>query len=422
MEDHNRVDGPTRPGHGPRSQDSSASGRQWLALVSFALGGFAIGCSEFAAMGLLPQVAMDADPTQWAEAPTRAVADVSVFVWGYALGVVLGAPVFGPLSRRFGERRFIVGALTAMAAMTLITALVPWFPAVTAGRILSGLPHAAFFGVTALVAARMLGARNAARGVAVVLGGLTLANLIGAPLGTWVGQQVGWRSVYLTIAIIFAMAAAGSFHSLPRRTSHPSPGSTASAMRALLNGGLWTSIGVWALVMAGLFTVVTFTAPISTGSGVRPEHVAFVVAATGLGMVLGNHIGGRVADRSDRDATILLFGSTILGLAAFTIAPLALAAVYIGFGLLGVALGASAPFIQARLADATPSHPEVGSSMNSLCANLGSVVGGLAGSFTIVHAVDVRMPALVAVALVALGALGVVLTSARERSRARGNS
>lgn len=349
--------------------------RRWVALGALSLGGFAIGCSEFVAMGLLPEVAHEA---------RRAVADTSVFAWGYALGVVIGAPLLGILSSRFARGRFLAASLVAMSVLTAATAVAPGFPAIIGARILAGVPHAAFFGVGAIVAAGLLGERHASRGVAVVLGGLTVANIVGTPVGAWLGQSLGWRPVYLGIATVFALAAAGTAWSLQgsRRPRHAPD--LRGSVRALMGGRLWRTIGVYGLVNAGLFAVVTFTAPIVTEvAHLSARGIPMVLAVSGVGMTIGNYAGGALADRNRLAAVVVAGGAAGGSFAALAVAGLWGPAVFVGFFLAAYALGAVTPFVQVDLMHAAPTHPQLGSSMNSLCANAGSVTGAVCASLAI---------------------------------------
>jgi MFS transporter, DHA1 family, inner membrane transport protein len=397
----------------------AGGGRRALALGSLALGGFAIGCSEFVAMGVLPQVAAELAPAG-ADTAQDAVARVSMFVWGYALGVVLGAPVLGSLSSRFRRGRFVTMSLLAMAVLTLATSLVPGFGAVVTFRILSGIPHAAYFGVAAIVAAGLLGERHAARGVAVVIGGLTIANVLGVPAGTWLGQAVGWRMGYALIAALFALAAVGAALALWRAPERSVAVTLRSSLRALASGALWRTIAVYALVNAGLFAVLTFAAPVVTGFAAMPAGLLPVVlAVSGVGMTIGNYAGAAVADRSRRAASLLTLGSAALGFAIIGTAGAWPPAVFLGFAVSGFTLGCVTPFIQVGLMRAVPSHPQLGSSMNSLCANAGSVIGGIVGSGAILLTGAPGAPVLAGALLTALGYAGAALLARRRPVHSR---
>jgi DHA1 family inner membrane transport protein len=394
--------------------------RRWFALGFLALGGFAIGANEFVAMGVLPRVADDLLSAATALNPAATVAEASVFVWGYALGVVIGAPVFGAYSTRFRQKSFLLVSLGLMAALTLATALAPGLPAVAALRILTGLPHGAYFGVAAIVAAGLMGERHEARGVAVVLGGLTIANLVGTPAGTWLGQVLGWRWSYAAIAVLFAVAVCGAAVALPRSAA-PTPAE--HALGSLWHPRVWTAVGGYAVLNGSLFAALTFTAPIATSfAGVDPVLVILVVALTGLGMTIGNYVGGWLADRGPRAAMCTTLVAATLGfvfLGASVVAPPVL---FAGFALLGVALGCVAPYVQVRLMRAVPRNPQLGASMNSLTANLGSVVGGVLASIAVAGQGSYGAAIVVgATMLVTGGAASIALARADARRAGRGS-
>ncbi len=382
--------------------------RRALALGFLALGGFAIGSSEFVAMGVLSDIAADLVGGAGEGISEAQVARASVFVWGYALGVVIGAPVFGALSVRFRQKGFLLVSLALMSGLTLATALAPGLAAVATLRIAAGLPHGAYFGVAAIVAARLMGSRHEARGVAMVLGGLTIANLVGAPAGTWLGQSVGWRWSYAVIALLFLVSVAGAAVSLPRS---PAPVAASHGLGALRHPPVWTAIGGYALLNGAVFAALTFTAPIATDVGGLPSSfIVPLVALTGLGMTAGNYLGGWLADRSPRAAMRATLAMAAAGIGLLVMAGTAQIALFAGFGLLGASLGCVAPFVQVRLMRAVPANPQLGASLNSLTANLGSVVGGVLASLAVAqHGSYAAAIVVAAVLLVGGGAASIVL-------------
>jgi DHA1 family inner membrane transport protein len=164
-----------------------------LALLALALGGFAIGCTEFVAMGLLPNIAQQLIPTVYAVSPEQANAQAGLLVSAYAAGVVVGAPTIAALAARFPRKTLLLWLLVAFTVLTVASAVLPSFGLVLAARFLAGLPHGAYFGVAALVAASLMGPNTRGRGIALVLGGLTVANVLGVPAITLLGQAAGWR-------------------------------------------------------------------------------------------------------------------------------------------------------------------------------------------------------------------------------------
>src|ERR671910_3036592 len=176
------------------------------ALLSLAIGSFGIGMTEFVVMGLLPNIAQDLLPASWAANPDDAIAQAGWLITLYALGVVVGAPTIAGSVARFPRHRVMIGLALALTLFNALTFVLPSFELVAASRFLAGLPHGAYFGIGALVAADVLGPGQRAKGVAFVLTGLTVANVVGVPLGTYMGQQLGWRAAFMVVTAIFAVA------------------------------------------------------------------------------------------------------------------------------------------------------------------------------------------------------------------------
>lgn len=336
-------------------------------------------------MGVLPEIAREMDPVVAAVNPEVAAGHASIFVWGYALGVVIGAPIFAMLSLRVRQKTYLVIALAVMAALTIATALASPFSLIIAFRIAAALPHGAYFGVGAVVAARLLGRAHQARGVAIVLGGLTVANLIGSPVGTWLAQTLSWRVSYVIVGGVFAIAAAGVVAVMRFDGPRPAPHGAARSSRSMWRISVWRSIGGYAVLNASFFAVLTFAAPILTDMArFSASMVVALMVTVGAGMTVGNYLGGIVADRTGEAALWSTIAVAGLGFVALWVGMLIPGLVFVGFALCGYALGAVSPYIQTRLAHATPDNPQLGSSLNSLCGNAGSVVGGLVGSAAVV--------------------------------------
>src|SRR6187455_2830179 len=177
------------------------------ALLSLTIGSFGIGMTEFVVMGLLPNIAVGMLPTTWATSQGDAIAQTGWLITFYALGVVVGAPTIAGSVAKYPRHRVMLGLALALTVFNALTFVLPTFELVAVSRFLAGLPHGAYFGIGALVAADVLGPGKRAKGVAFVLTGLTIANVVGVPLGTYLGQQVGWRSAFIIVATIFALAA-----------------------------------------------------------------------------------------------------------------------------------------------------------------------------------------------------------------------
>ncbi len=242
----------------PTAHDHGLSrARVRLALLALALGGFAIGCTEFVAMGLLPNIARQLIPTVYAVSPSGANAQAGLLVSAYAAGCRRRCADYrGPVGAFRRARRCCCGCWSRSRVATVASAVLPTFGLVLAARFLAGLPHGAYFGVAALVAASLMGPGNRGRGIAFVLGGLTVANIIGVPAITLLGQAAGWRVAYLAVAAIFALTFVAVLVVVPKQ-----PGDPAATVRRELSifarPQVWFALGIGAIGFGGFFAVYT---------------------------------------------------------------------------------------------------------------------------------------------------------------------
>ncbi|MDY0909074.1 MFS transporter [Microbacterium sp. CFBP9034] len=387
------------------------------ALLSLAVGSFGIGMTEFVVMGLLPNIAADLLPSAWAASSEDAIAQTGWLITLYALGVVIGAPTIAGAVAKYPRHRVMIGLALALTVFNALTFLAPTFEWVAISRLLAGLPHGAYFGIGALVAAEVLGPGQRAKGVSFVLTGLTVANVVGVPLGTYLGQQVGWRAAFMVVAGIFAAATILIAFFVPEH-----PGDPERTLRAELKvfriGQVWLALGVGAIGFGGFFAVYSYLAPMVTEVAGSPEWVVpIILVLMGLGMTIGNLVGGHLADV---DLKRTLVGG-LIGLAV-VLALLALTSHWIwALGLFvfltGFASSVLSPTIQTRLMDVAQDNQSIAAALNHSALNIGNSLGALLGGVVIAMGLGFVAPAWVGVAL-ALGGLGIALASlAAERAR-----
>ncbi len=377
--------------------------RTRLALLALALGGFGIGTTEFAAMGVLPQFAQDLLPGIWATSHDQAIAHAGILVSAYALGVVVGAPLIAATLARFPRRGLLVGFVVAFAVGTVLTALAPTFELAVAARFLAGLPHGAYFGIAALVAADLMGPGKRGTGVALVLSGLTVANIVGVPLVTWVGQTAGWRAAFYIVAGIFVIAAVAIRILVPRQ-----PGDPAATVRrelgALRRGQVWLTLAFGSIGFGGFFAVYSYISPMVTElAGMPAGWVPWVLVIAGIGMTIGNLLGGRLADRSAIRTVLLTFPFFIIVLALVAWLggfPAALVAL---FFCISFASSVLSPAIQTRLMDVAGDSQTLAAAINHSSLNLGNSLGAALGGTVIAAGYGYRAPSLVGVGLGILG-------------------
>jgi len=389
---------------------TSSRGAAKRALLSLAIGSFGIGMTEFVVMGLLPDIAQDLLPTAWGASPDDAIAQAGWLITLYALGVVIGAPTIAGSVARFPRHRVMIGLALALTLFNALTFVLPTFELVAASRLLAGLPHGAYFGIGALVAADVLGPGNRAKGVAFVLTGLTVANVVGVPLGTYLGQQVGWRAAFVLVAAIFALATVFIGLFVP---DHPGePGRTLRAELGVFRvGQVWATLAFGAIGFGGFFAVYSYVAPVVTEVAGSPEWaVPIILVVMGIGMTIGNLIGGHLGDLDQR--RMLLLGLTalavVLALLALTAQWIYAVAVFVF--LTGLVSSALSPAIQTRLMDVAGDNQSIAAALNHSALNLGNSMGAFLGGLVITAGFGFAAPAWAGVAL-ALAGLAIASVS-----------
>jgi DHA1 family inner membrane transport protein len=365
------------------------------ALTSLAVGGFAIGTTEFVTMGLLPDIAAGLDVT---------IPDAGRVISAYALGVVVGAPLLAVLTAKIARTRLLMVLMAAFAAGNVASALAPTYDTLVLARFLSGVPHGAYFGIASLVAASLVGRDRRGRAVAVPLLGLTAANVLGVPASSFLGQQLGWRWAYWFVALVGLVTVALVWRVVPHVTAIDGA-SRREELRALAKGQVWVTMAIGAVGFGGMFAVYSYIAPILTEvSGWAAGAVPVALALFGIGMTVGNLLGGRLADWSVPRALVLGFTSTLVVLAAFPLAAQSRSGVLVAVGLLGVVGSITVNALQLRLMDTSgPTAASLGASLNHSALNLANASGAFLGGLVIEAGFGWTSPAWVGAALAAVG-------------------
>ncbi len=381
---------------------SSHSGYSLLwVIVALALGGFGIGTTEFVAMGLIQEIAQGVGVT---------VPVAGHMISAYALGVVVGAPVIAIMCARVPRKGLLLALMLFFTVGNAATAFAPDFNNLVISRFIAGLPHGAYFGVAALVAATLAGPARRAQAVAHVMLGLTIATVIGVPFATWLGQHLGWRSGFVFAAAIGALTILAITVTLPK-IAIANDASIQTELAGLKNRQMWLTLGIAAIGFGGLFSVYTFVSPLLTHyTQVSIRYVPVALAVWGLGMVSGGLVGGWLADRGMKKALYTIVFSMI---AAFSIAPLmmqnfysALIALFL-MGATGMALG---PALQTRLMDVAGQAQTLAASLNHSAFNIANAQGAWLGSMVISAGYGWLAPIWVGVGL-SIGGLVMLLIS-----------
>ncbi|MBZ9736468.1 MFS transporter [Mesorhizobium sp. CA18] len=386
-----------------------------LALYALTAGAFGIGVTEFVIMGLLLDVSADLGVS---------ISAAGLLISGYALGVVVGAPLLGALTGRLPRKTLLLALMVVFTVGNLACALAPDYWTLMAARVLTAFAHASFFGIGSVVATSLVAPNRKASAIALMFTGLTVANILGVPFGTWLGQAYGWRSSFLAVTLIGVIAFAVIALLVPRdeptatEEEETSEGTLAVLGRRPVLLGLLTTVLSW----VGVFAAFTYLAPILTRvTGFSEAAVSPILLVFGGGLVAGNLLGGRLADRHlvpTVIGTLVALSAMLFVMAAAIHQPVA---AIVAVGLLGAAAFATvAPLQMWVLEKAEGAGQGLASSFNIAAFNLGNAIGAWLGGFVIDHGPGLGAVPLVA-GLVPLAALGVVFMALRlERGRAIG--
>jgi DHA1 family inner membrane transport protein len=363
--------------------------RLGLALAALALGGFAIGTSEFVAMGLLPQIAAGVNIS---------IPAAGHVVSAYALGVVVGAPVLAGLGARFPRRTLLIALMVAFTAGNVLSALAPSYSMLVGARFLAGFPHGAYFGVASLVAADLAGPERKARAVSRVLLGLSIANVLGVPVATWVGQTFGWRVAFAGAATL-AVATAVSVGRLVPWAPADHTATLRRELTALRRPQVLLAVATGAIGGGGMFAVYSYISPILTDrSGLALSAVPVALAIWGLGMVAGNLLGGRLMDWRP---VPVMFGVFLLMAAMFALFAVTSAHAVIALPTIFL-LGMSVILptgLQMRLMDVAGDAQTLGAALNHSAFNMANALGAWLGGLVLAAGWGLTAPMWVGVGL-----------------------
>jgi DHA1 family inner membrane transport protein len=396
--------------------DDLSRRRRWAALLALALGSVAIGLTEFVPAGLLPEIARSVLGDEYARSEPDAVAHAGWMITAYALGVVVGAPLIATITARMRRKRLVLGLLVLFVLGTAASAVASTFGLVLVARFAAGLPHGAYFGAAGLLAASLMGPGSEGRGFAVVLSGLTVANVGGVPVITRLGQAAGWRTAYLVIAGVFLLALLAVAATVPDAPA--SGGSPADELRALRRPQVWLVVATASIGIAGFFAVDSYLAPITTSvTGLSSGSVAWVLVAVGLGMTAGNVLGGWYADRDLRRAMVAGFAAVIAANVYFGLTVGSAFGLFTGAFLIGGTILFLGPVLQARLIAVAPGAQLMGAALNQSAFNAANSLGAALGSVVIAAGLGYRATAWAGVVVSAIGLVLAVAGLAMERRR-----
>jgi MFS transporter, DHA1 family, inner membrane transport protein len=376
-------------------------------LFALAIGAFGIGVTEFAPMGLLPQFAADLGVS---------IPTAGLLVSAYAFGVVLGAPLMTLTTGRVPRKTLLIGLMGIFTIGNLLSAVAGDYGMLLAARIVTSLSHGAFFGVGSIVAASLVPADRRAGAVAAMFMGLTVATIGGVPLATFVGEQIGWRASFWGITAPGLAAMASLWAALPR-AEHTQTGNMRAELGVLKRADVLVALTLTVLSSSAMFTVFTYIAPILRAeTSASPLLVIAMLVIYGVGLTVGNWLGGRYADRSI-DATLIVTLAALTGLLLlFAVTMRWSAPAAVSIFAWGVATFALVPPLQIQVMRAASDAPNLASAMNIGAFNLGNAIGAAAGGAVI--GLGLGYPAVsIAGALMAAAGLALVLLTRRASRR-----
>ena len=383
---------------------------RWLAVFALALGGFGIGTTEFVAMGLLPDIAAGFHVSE----PTA-----GHVISAYALGVVVGAPLIASLTARVERKRLLLGLMVVFTVANLASMFAPTYATLILARFIAGLPHGAFFGIAALVAAHLMGPKNRAKAVAHVLTGLTVATVLGVPVASWLGQQFGWRSAFGLVVAVGLVTLTAIWFWLPTMdTMHIT--SPLTELGALKRVQVWLALLVGMVGFGGMFAVYTYVSTTLTDvAGLSRSLIPLALMVFGLGMVIGNLVGGKLADVSVIRGLYLSMSSLGVVLALFVFAAHHPWTALVGLFLIGATGSSIGPALQTRLMDVAHDAQTLAAALNHSALNIANATGAWIGGLVIAAGLGYTAPA-AAGAMLAVAGL-VILTGSvlLQRSRAK---
>jgi MFS transporter, DHA1 family, inner membrane transport protein len=379
-----------------------------FAEVALGLGGFALGTGEFASMGLLPNVARDIHVS---------VPTAGHMISAYALGVVFGAPLLAAAFARTGRRAMLIGLMGAFALANLLCAVSSSYGLVVAARFLAGLPHGAYFGIAALVAASLVPPEKRAQAVGRMMLGLSGANVVGVPFATWIGQIAGWRAAFVVVALLGAATALLCRLAL-RAMPAPAHASPLTELSALRRQQVWLTLGIAAIGFGGVFAVYSYITPLLTiVTGMAESRVPLILSVIGVGMVMGSLFGGWLADRGIMRAIRLTLLLNVVTLALVFVTAHNAVAVTINMFFVGFAALSIGPALQTRLMDVAADAQALAAALNHSAFNIANALGAWLGGLAIAHGLGWTSPGPIGASL-ALAGLAIWWAAARTSRKA----
>lgn len=377
-----------------------------LALLALAIGAFGIGTTEFVVMGLLPQIST----TYGVSIPTA-----GLLVAVYAIGVLVGAPLMAALGNKTSRKTMLMRLMVLFVIGNAVSAVAPTFEIMLGGRIVASLAHGAFFGIGSVVAASLVAPQRKAAAISIMFTGLTVANIVGVPVGTFVGQAVGWRATFAGVAALGLLGLVGIAKLVPAMP-RPEGANLRGELSAFRNIQVVLAMVMTVLGFGGVFAAITYIAPMMTNvTGYSEGAVTGLLVLFGIGMFLGNLLGGRFADRRLMPMLFVTLGGLSVVLALFTVTAHNKVLAAITILLIGALGFATVPPLQKRVLDQAHGAPTLASAVNIGAFNLGNALSAWLGGIVISAGLGYTAPNWVGAILAASALLVAIWSAVLER-------
>ncbi|MBJ6361228.1 MFS transporter [Paenibacillus sp. GCM10012307] len=347
-----------------------------ISLLSLTVGAFAIGMAEFVIMGILPNVADDLSVS---------ISAAGQLITMYALGVAVGAPILTVLTHKIPQKKLLCFLMGLFIFGNFMAVVAPNYAILMVARLISALTHGTFFGVGAVIASNLVHPDKRAGAVSMMMAGLTIANIIGVPIGTFIGQNMGWRASFAAIALMGVVTMIGIIIFIPKLKQEKAP-SMMQQISALINPRLLIFLFIAVLGNAGLFAVFTYITPLLVQvTGFAEHSVTWILILFGVGVTMGNLIGGKLADWKLMPAILGIYFTISVLLTVFTFTVYNPVTAVITIFLWGAASFAAFPGMQVRIMSLAQSAPALASTTSHSAGNLGNATGAFIGGMVITH-------------------------------------
>jgi DHA1 family arabinose polymer transporter-like MFS transporter len=380
-------------------------------LIALSLGGLTIGITEFVMMGLLPDIASDMKVS---------IPVAGYLISAYALGVVIGAPLLVIIGRNFPPKKMLLILALMLTVFNALSIIAPTYNFLFASRFLSGLPHGAFFGVGAVVASRLADKGKEAQAISIMFAGLTLANLIGVPIGTYIGHHFIWRYTFVLIAIVGMLTFLFIFLWMPKLEKDGDV-NMRTQLLFFKKTEAWLIIGITAIGFGGLFAWISYIAPLLINvSKFSPEDVSYILILAGFGMVVGNFLGGKLADKFLPAPTVLalLFVMVIDLVMVYFLSSNQYISLFFTFLTGAISFSVIAPINMLMIKTAKDAEMIASAALQG-SFNIGNALGAFLGGLPLAAGYSYASPNLIGVGMASIGMVITVILMQKHRTRLR---